>query len=1134
MYSAVPNRMWLRHVGVGCLLFIGASWCDAQNPTGSILKPVVDAPEDSITIELIESRLKAIEESTEFDDGTKGKLRDLYQQARQQLETAAAQKDNSRRFDQWVTTAPADTETARQELDGPLAEFDPISAAELSLADLDRKLSELRTQLEQAKKASADAEAESQRRAGRRAEIPQAIPKARERLASVESDLATLATLGDPENLRLAKETLLLARREAIGSEISALEKELPAYNAQTELLRIQRDLTARRVTRLEEDASKLGALVNARRKEDATAQAEQARTDIGIVPLVLQRFAKGNLQLAEKRLELAEQIQTVTAQHGTIQKRLADLTDEFRRIQNRAKTDSSTTFGLLMRKQRASLPDEPSARRDIEKRRRTIQEVQADLFELEDRRTDLADVDAETRSALANLNLQGTSVGESEIESSLRDLLLKEKQILDNLIDETNHYFERLVDVNTEQQHLVGVIDQYADFVDEHVFFVRSCTTLSLDDAKHAARAAMWLAQPDSWLAIGKAAIADARDNPVSVGLAVVALVSLFYYRSRLRKHIGETATVASRRTCREFLPTLRALVLTILAALPWPLLAWCIAWRMELYSNEFARTLASGLTVVATSLLPLELFRQICRRHGLAEAHFGWSERVLATLRPNLRVLILLALPLIFLACTLHEQDNELYHNSLGRLCFIAATAILAVILHRIFRLKGGVLREVIAANRGGWLDRTRYVWYTAVVFVPALFAVLASIGYYYTSWLLMERLQATALLLIGLLILGAVAYRGVLVMRRRIAYQQAQERRSEQESSPDATVDSSLLAPVEKAVELATIDAQTRQLIRSLLLFAGFVGLWLIWIDVLPALGVLRQARLWASDGVDGTTHWITVADVLLVGLIVCIFYVVVRNVPAVSEFILLEHLPFDASVRYAARTLIQYAIVLVGVVVICNALGITWGKMQWLVAALGVGLGFGLQEIFANFVSGIILLFERPIRVGDVITIDTTTGVVTRIRMRATTIRNWDRQELVVPNKDLVTGRLLNWTLSDTTNRILLTVGVAYGTDTRRVRELLFEILRDHPNVLEDPNPRVTFEQFADSSLNFTIRAYLAKIDDRLETIHDLHTIIHERFNEEGIEIAFPQRDIHIRTNAAQVELGQNQQPKSRDA
>ena len=171
--------------------------------------------------------------------------------------------------------------------------------------------------------------------------------------------------------------------------------------------------------------------------------------------------------------------------------------------------------------------------------------------------------------------------------------------------------------------------------------------------------------------------------------------------------------------------------------------------------------------------------------------------------------------------------------------------------------------------------------------------------------------------------------------------------------------------------------------------------------------------------------------------------------------------------------------------------------------------------GLQEIFANFVSGLILLFERPIRVGDVITLGDVTGSVTKIRIRATTVTNWDRKELIVPNKDLVTGRLLNWTLTDTTNRIVIPVGVAYDSDPQRARDLILEVVSSHPNVLDDPRPNVTFEAFADSSLNIVVRAFLSSMDVRLATIHDLHIAIHKQLGEAGIEIAFPQRDIHIR-------------------
>ena len=208
-----------------------------------------------------------------------------------------------------------------------------------------------------------------------------------------------------------------------------------------------------------------------------------------------------------------------------------------------------------------------------------------------------------------------------------------------------------------------------------------------------------------------------------------------------------------------------------------------------------------------------------------------------------------------------------------------------------------------------------------------------------------------------------------------------------------------------------------------------------------------------------------------------------------------------------------------------------MSITWVSVQWLAAGMTLGLGFGLQEIFPNFVSGLILLFERPIRVGDVITLGDTTGTVTDIRIRATTVTNWDRKEPIVPNKELITGRLLNWTLSDPVNRIVITVGVAYKSDTRKARSILLAVAYEHPNVLRDPTPNVTFEEFGDSTLNFVLRCYLAGMDVRLATIHELHETINDRFNEEEIEIAFPQQGLHIRSVERAIPLIQEERDNS---
>jgi potassium efflux system protein len=330
-----------------------------------------------------------------------------------------------------------------------------------------------------------------------------------------------------------------------------------------------------------------------------------------------------------------------------------------------------------------------------------------------------------------------------------------------------------------------------------------------------------------------------------------------------------------------------------------------------------------------------------------------------------------------------------------------------------------------------------------------------------------------------------------------------------------SPDDTA-AKMAQADDTAMDLATINMQTRRLIRGSLILAALLANWLIWSDVLPALAIFKTISLYRTEGIEpGVIESITLLDFVRALLALVIAWVCARNLPGLLEIVLLQKLPLDSSVRYAITTMARYLIVLAGIIIVSSTLGFSWRRAQWLVAALGVGLGFGLQEIFANFVSGIILLFERPIRVGDVITLADTTGIVTRIRMRATTVRDWDGKELIVPNKDLITGRLLNWTLSDTQNRVVITVGVAYDSDLQRARNIVLDLANSHEQILKDPMPTVTFEGFDSSSVRLVLRAVLPKMEHRLQCIDALHTAIHDRFRDEGIEIAFPQMDIRVR-------------------
>ena len=576
------------------------------------------------------------------------------------------------------------------------------------------------------------------------------------------------------------------------------------------------------------------------------------------------------------------------------------------------------------------------------------------------------------------------------------------------------------------------------------------------------------------------------------------------------------------------------------MLIAAVWPALLWYLAWRIlsPSESSDFARAVALGLTHVAEWWLPLELLRQLCRPKGVAEAHFEWPLGSLRVLRRHLRWFVPAGLPLVFIVALMESQGIERWQHSLGRLSFIAVMLLSVLFIQITLRPSGGLFRHLLAEG-GGWFHRSRHVCYWLGILAPLGVVIAAVVGYFYTAHQLAGRLRETVFLLLMLAVLGAVLSRWILVVRRRLAIDRAKRRRAATPQTGATPTEPPAIGGLSAAVtelepDLTTVSAQTRRLLNSFLLFAGVIGIWWIWAQVLPALAIVDEVELWSTTvratqsitALDGSTalstverpEVITLADLGLAILIFLMTSIAAKNVAGLLEISLSrmpQRLALDAGARYAIATITRYLLVAVGVVLGFGAIGIGWSKVQWLVAALGVGLGFGLQEIFANFVSGLIILFERPIRVGDVVTIADVTGVVTRIQIRATTVTNWDRKEFIVPNKEFITGRLLNWTRADQVNRVVINVGIAYGSDTERARELLEKITQSHPEVMDDPAPLITFEGFGESSLNIVVRCYLPTMDKRLQTIHELHTAIDQAFREAGIEIAFPQRDIHLR-------------------
>jgi potassium efflux system protein len=220
--------------------------------------------------------------------------------------------------------------------------------------------------------------------------------------------------------------------------------------------------------------------------------------------------------------------------------------------------------------------------------------------------------------------------------------------------------------------------------------------------------------------------------------------------------------------------------------------------------------------------------------------------------------------------------------------------------------------------------------------------------------------------------------------------------------------------------------------------------------------------------------------------------------------------------DTGVQYTIATTVHYVVLILAGLIALNILGFPLTNLALVAGALGVGIGFGLQNIVNNFLSGLILLFERPIKVGDILVIDGQWGRVKEIRVRSTIFETLDRCVLIIPNSELVSNKVLNWThYGAGINRLTLKVGVAYGSDVRQVTQLITEVCRANPRVVSEPPPQVSFDAYGDSSLNLTVWVHLRIPSDRTPATHELNSAILEAFNEHGIEIPFPQRDLHIK-------------------
>ena len=889
--------------------------------------------------------------------------------------------------------------------------------------------------------------------------------------------------------------------------------------------------LEVNRLTARYESLKRAVASIRISKAREEREDAEVEAASLSAMPEAMRQLASDNLSLRkefeatlELEMEAARQLRGARARVGLFE---VDLEYTQRRLD---KIGANPAMGRLIRDRLVGLPsivqlEQAAANRRVE----TERAVEARI-ELERSFRKLFLPEAVAVEVLKSISDKRTAeLGEPWIHNELSILLNAQRKSAEELYTLNGRYLLVLAGLGETEERITLAVRQSLQLAADELLWIPSMPPISTGNLGHYRNTLQLLVSGEVWSASLQSAFeAFSLNSWINWGLMAI-LIALIYFRPRLRRALVELSEKVQRVRTDAFRHSMVALVISVALAAVWPFALALIGWLVRSGPGSGYMSVAVGhaLIVAGRLLFAFSLARWIFQPRGLSR-HFRWPETVCNACLTELRWFAPLFVFTGALVAFSKEAGIEDVSLALGRPALMVGWILTVVLFWRLLGPASALNAYLREAETQTLLNRWRFGWVSILLLVPFLLALSSAIGYQYAAVRLSSVFLDTLMLLTGLLLLRDLLMRWFYVAERRMRLESLlrrreetrleRERLGETEESEGNEVGAAGIEIEEIEIDYRQLGEQGRAFIRVGVIFGMLLGLWAMWGNLVPAISVLDRVELPFSHTlvVDGLERQVavTLTDLARVLLILALAFFASKNLAGLLSFTILRPLRFDAGASYAIVTLCQYVLIAAAVIYAFSNIGFEWSKLQWLVAALGVGLGFGLQEIVANFVSGIILLLERPVRVGDIVTVGDADGYVARIRIRATTIVTWEGKELVVPNKEFITQRVLNWTLSNSQMRLYLTVGVAYGSDIRLARELVLEALDEAEYLLKDPSPIVTFGSFGDNALNLEIRCYLPDFDHWHATRTEIHNAIYEKFAKAGITIAFPQRDVHL--------------------
>ena len=1095
----------IQHLIISFILFIFAAYSFGKTSSSAPTRQrntELTAPLE-LTVAAIEKRLALVAAATDLDPVIRDWTSSTLSAARESLIKTSSLETKLAEYRSQARAATSQTLQLRERLQNLAASPREEIPSTASTSLLSQLIAQTEAEIAQRQQRLDELQKESQERVRRKSELPQEIASARQELEKIQMDDA----LPPPPLLNVGLEglraTALQAMRTAAAKRVELLEAEREFLEATNDLFQLRQDELQIQLENAKKRLSALQSALSTQRQaeaEEAMRQAQEANWRAANAHPEIRRLAEENELLAKRRAEAnspSAKLVAVTTELETVRQQREQIKSQFDSIRKRLEIlGSSEVVGQLMRKQRNELPSLSQINLAIKRYINEIAQIQAELIELRDKRAEMPAIELRLRRLLA----QQLRFSNEETSQIVNAIVSQRRFLLDSLISELDQLFFKLTELETAYTLLRDETRSFRDFLDEHILWVPSAKPYVIQDAQRAWEGLRDVCSFEHLKSLAYNLYRSVRESPLVVTAAFLVISFLISVRARWRKSYGALLATGSGSSIGR-MSAVRLVLLVILdAAIPVPVILGLMGGILTIGTTDSViAAYALGLLQAAVVLFCTLLFRDLLTFVPTTVASTAnWYKLP--------RVLLWLGIVVSFSAFVLSaSRENVPFAKAeaLERTVFLLLMVALDVALLQLcLPLHDNVCHAVFSR----WSGHSKIIslGVLAAVILPIILGMLSLVGYHYSAVQLLKRLVETVLV-------GIAWWLCLELIHRWLARLVATHSRSNSEDMPSTAGAKNGNAAEALGVSVDHLLSLTRsqQFVNVLLAVGACFFLWAIWRDMLPAISFITRIQLWQSSiteaAAGASTVYVTVGDVLIALILGVLTIVSVRNLPALVELGFLRRTHLEPGTRYAISALLRYALFLIGLIWISRLLGLSWKSVQWLAAAMTVGLGFGLQEIFANFVSGLILLFERPVRVGDWVTVSGTTGVVTHIRTRATTVRDLDGKEMLIPNKLLITGPVLNWTLSDTGTRLTFEIKTDLAIPREEVVELLRSLSRAHHLVAQNPEPLVLFEGISGNEQKFRLFLHTRRVEDRVTVKDQLCSAIQDEMKRRGFPL-----------------------------